>query len=160
MQISISFDGRRPHTPPLSLGLYHQGGTGTAIAAAEEASEEGWRGNGFHLIIPPSSRFPNLNKDILAEIIQRLLTNSNSLPYWNQKKLLQDTSCFPAPQRLTAYKFEYKYTEYPSNYHTGGRDSLNVDFRKHLVRVHDYQWLADDGLKMEGRLGGLGWRLE
>ena len=38
----------------------------------------------------------------------------------------------------------------------GGRDSLNVDFRKHLVRVDDYLWLAEDGLKMQGRLGGAG----
>jgi squalene/oxidosqualene cyclase-like protein len=39
----------------------------------------------------------------------------------------------------------------------GGRDGKNSCFRKHLPRVDDYLWVAEDGMKMQGYNGSQCW---
>ena len=44
-----------------------------------------------------------------------------------------------------------------SAYHAAGRDSSCVPFQKHILRVPDYLWVSEDGMKMQGYNGSQGW---
>lgn len=39
----------------------------------------------------------------------------------------------------------------------GGKDNNNPDFQRHLQRVEDYLWVAEDGMKMQGYNGSQCW---
>jgi squalene cyclase len=42
-------------------------------------------------------------------------------------------------------------------YHHHGGDTSCVSFQKHLLRVSDYLWVSEDGMKMQGYNGSQGW---
>jgi len=44
-----------------------------------------------------------------------------------------------------------------SAYHAAGGSSDTPEFQKHLLRVADYLWLSEDGMKMQGYNGSQGW---
>jgi squalene/oxidosqualene cyclase-like protein len=44
-----------------------------------------------------------------------------------------------------------------SAYHAHGSDASCEPFRRHLLRVPDYLWMSEDGMKMQGYNGSQGW---
>merc|ERR1711988_1827802 len=44
-----------------------------------------------------------------------------------------------------------------SLYHASGHSADTARFRKHELRVADYLWVSEDGMKMQGYNGSQGW---
>ena len=44
-----------------------------------------------------------------------------------------------------------------STFHSLGGDTSSPRFQKHLLRVADYLWVSEDGMKMQGYNGSQGW---
>ena len=44
-----------------------------------------------------------------------------------------------------------------SSWIDGGKDASYENFQRHLQRVDDYLWVAEDGMKMQGYNGSQNW---